>query len=102
MVIDQAGDALAERFIKELHFFLKTGTSDSRKDWFAVGEQKKLPNEVGGNDTTLPENVAGEMRKLLADYNALPAKTFEDIVAFHMAYSSLPGWKWPCRPPDPL
>ena len=75
MVIDQAGSALTERLIKELHFVLKTGTSDSRKDWFAVGEYKKLPNEVGGNDTTLPENVAGEIRKLLADYNALPSKT---------------------------
>ena len=85
MVIDQAGSALTEKFIKELHFVLKTGTSDSRKDWFAVGDYKKLPNEVGGNDTTLPEDVAGEIRKLLSDYNALPSKTFEDIVAFHVA-----------------
>ena len=89
MVIDQAGSALTEKFIKELHFVLKTGTSDSRKDWFAVGEYKKLSNEVGGNDTTLPENVAGEMRKLLEDYNALSAKTFEDIVAFHVAFERI-------------
>ena len=89
MVIDQAGSALSEKFIKELHFVLKTGTSDSRKDWFKVGEYKKLPNEVGGNDTTLPENVAGEMRKLLADYNALPSKTFEAIVAFHVAFERI-------------
>ena len=89
MVIDQAGSALTEKFIKELHFVLKTGTSDSRKDWFAVGEYKKLPNEVGGNDTTLPENVAGEIRKLLADYNALLFKTFEDIVAFHVAFERI-------------
>ena len=89
MVIDQAGSALTEKFIKELHFVLKTGTSDSRKDWFAVGEYKKLPNEVGGNDTTLPENVAGEIRKLLADYNALPSKNFEDIVAFHVAFERI-------------
>ncbi len=89
MVIDQAGSALTEKFIKELHFVLKIGTSDSRKDWFAVGEYKKLPNEVGGNDTTLPENVAGEMRKLLADYNALPAKSFEDIVAFHVSFERI-------------
>ena len=89
MVIDQAGNALTERFIKELHFVLKTGTSDSRKDWFAVGEYKKLPNEVGGNDTTLPENVAEEIRKLLAEYNALPSKTFEDIVAFHAAFERI-------------
>ena len=78
MVIDQAGYALTEKFIKELHFVLKTGTSASRKDWFKVGDYKKLPNEVGGNDATLPEDVAGEMCKLLAYYNALPAKTFED------------------------
>ncbi|MBQ7328471.1 MAG: Fic family protein [Oscillospiraceae bacterium] len=89
MVIDQAGSALTEKFIKELHFVLKTGTSDSRKDWFAVGEYKKLPNEVGGNDTTLPENVASEIRKLLADYNALPSKTFEDIVAFHVSFERI-------------
>ena len=89
MVIDQAGSALTEKFIKELHFVLKTGTSDSRKDWFSVGDYKKLPNEVGGNDTTLPENVAGEMRKLLADYNALPTKNFEDIVAFHVAFERI-------------
>lgn len=89
MVIDQAGSALTEKFIKELHFVLKTGTSDSRKDWFNVGDYKKLPNEVGGNDTTLPEDVAGEMRKLLADYNALPSKNFEDIVAFHVAFERI-------------
>ena len=89
LVIDQAGAALTEKLIKELHFTLKTGTSDSRKDWFAVGEYKQLPNEVGGNDTTLPENVAGEMRTLLADYNTRPAKTFEDIVAFHVAFERI-------------
>ena len=94
-MIDQAGATLTAKFIKELHFVLKTGTSDSRKDWFAAGEYKELPNEVGGNDTTLPENVAGEIRKLLADYYALPSKTFED-------HPSLPRRKWPCRPPDPL
>ena len=105
MVIEQAGNALSEKFIKELHFVLKTGTSDSRKDWFAVGEYKKLPNEVGGNDTTLPEDVTSEMRKLLADYNALSSKAFEDIVTFHVAFEripSLPGRKWPRRPLDPL
>ena len=89
LVIDQAGAALTEKLIKQLHFVLKTGTSDSRKDWFAVGEYKKLPNEVGGSDTTLPENVGAEMRKLLTSYNALSAKTFEDIVAFHVAFERI-------------
>ena len=89
LVIDQAGATLTEKLIKELHAVLKTGTSDSRKDWFNVGSYKKLPNEVGGSDTTLPENVAGEMQKLLADYNGLPTKTFEDIAAFHVAFERI-------------
>ena len=89
MVIDKARSALTEKFIKELHAVLKTGTSDSRKDWFNVGEYKKLPNEVGGRDTTLPENVAAEMETLLETYNALPSKSFEDIVAFHVAFERI-------------
>ena len=89
MIIDEVNAPLTEKFIKRLHSALKTGTGDSRKDWFAVGEYKKLPNEVGGNDTTLPENVADEIRKLLAEYNALPSKTFEDVVAFHVAFERI-------------
>ena len=89
MVIDQVGNALTEKFIKALHAMLKTGTSDSRKDWFAVGEYKGLPNEVGGSDTTLPENVGKEMRRLLEGYNALPRKTLEDLVAFHVAFERI-------------
>lgn len=85
MVIDGAGATLSERFIKDLHFALKTGTGDSRKDWFAVGAYKKLPNEVGGKETTLPENVSAEMQRLLTNYNELPSKTLEDLIAFHVA-----------------
>lgn len=89
IVIDQAMGALTEKLIKGLHAVLKTGTSDSRKDWFAVGEYKKLPNEVGGHDTTMPEDVADKMRELLTDYNAQPSKTLEDIVAFHVAFERI-------------
>lgn len=89
IVINQAMGALTEKLIKELHAVLKTGTSDSRKDWFAVGEYKKLPNEVGGHDTTMPEDVADKMRELLTDYNAQPSKTLEDIVAFHVAFERI-------------
>ena len=62
MIIDDAKVALTEKFIKELHLVLKNGTSDSRKDWFAVGDYKKLPNEVVGRDTALPEEVADKMK----------------------------------------
>ena len=88
-IIDNAKNALSEKYIKELHFLLKSGTSDSRKDWFAVGEYKKLPNEVGGIDTTLPEEVHNEVKALLAWYNSLENVTFEDIVEFHVRFERI-------------
>ena len=79
----------SNHFIKELHHILKTGTSDSRKDWFAVGEYKRLPNEVGGMQTSLPEEVADKMKALLSDYNAVPKKTLDDILDFHVRFERI-------------
>ena len=89
LIIDNAKAALTEKFIKELHFILKSGTSDSQKDWFAVGEYKKLPNEVGGIETALPEDVADEMKNLLKEYNSKGEKTFEDILDFHVKFERI-------------
>lgn len=89
MVIEGANQLLSEEFIKHLHDELKRGTSNSRKDWFAVGEYKKLPNEVGGQETTAPENVAVRMSELLKTYNSNAGKTLEDIVAFHECFESI-------------
>lgn len=83
LVIDNAEQPLTEDFIKLLHRTLRTGTSDSRKDWFAVGEYKKLPNEVGGRSTTPPEQVAEKMRELLKQYAQTDKKTLKDLVEFH-------------------
>lgn len=89
LVIESAGQMLSEPFIKKLHLTLKSGTSDSRKDWFAVGEYKKIPNEVGEKNTTAPEEVATAMKQLLAAYNAEQNKTFENLIAFHVAFESI-------------
>ncbi|MBO7223396.1 MAG: Fic family protein, partial [Kiritimatiellae bacterium] len=89
MIIDNARYALTEKFIKELHKTLKTGTTDSRKDWFAVGDYKKMPNEVGGMETVLPEAVSEEIKKLLAEYNSKENKTFEDILDFHVKFERI-------------
>lgn len=89
LIIDHAASTLSEHFIKELHHILKTGTSDSRKDWFAVGEYKRLPNEVGGMQTALPEEVADKMKALLSDYNAVPKKTLDDILDFHVRFERI-------------
>ena len=89
MVIDSANYALSEAFIKQLHAVLKSGTSDSRLDWFVVGDYKRLPNEVGGMDTTAPENVSTEIRKLLAEYNSVANKTFDDLLDFHYRFECI-------------
>ena len=80
---------LSEAFIKQLHTILKSGTSDSRMDWFVVGDYKRLPNEVGGIDTTLPENVSAEIKKLLAEYNAIENKTLDDLLDFHYRFERI-------------
>lgn len=89
LVIDNAEKPLTEKFIKELHFTLKVGTSDSLKSWFNVGDYKSRPNEVGGNETCQPENVAKEMKQLLTTYNSLKNKTIEDIIEFHYYFESI-------------
>lgn len=88
-IIDNAEYKLTEKFIKELHHILKVGTSDSRKDWFAVGEYKRLPNEVGGMDTVLPEKVHEEIRKLLSLYHAKNKVTLEEIIDFHVKFEQI-------------
>ena len=89
MIIDHAKDVLSEKFIKDLHFVLKNGTSDSRKEWFVVGDYKKIPNEVGGMNTTLPEEVAQRMKELLKEYNDKKEKSFEDILDFHVRFERI-------------
>ncbi len=89
MIIERAEQRLSEALIKELHAILKAGTSDSRKEWFAVGEYKRLPNEVGGNETTPPERVKQEMRTLIREYNALKNKSLDDILDLHYRFEAI-------------
>ena len=89
LIIDNARTVLTEEFIKELHLFLKNGTSDSRRDWFVVGDYKKLPNEVGGMNTTPPEEVSGKMKALLNEYNVKEEKSLEDILDFHVKFEKI-------------
>ena len=89
LIIDRAEGKITESLIKELHRILKSGTSDSRLDWFAVGDYKRIPNEVGGKDTTAPEDVPAAVRKLLTEYNRKEVKTLRDIVDFHYRFECI-------------
>lgn len=88
-VIEMADKPLSEKLIKELHRILKSGTSDARKDWFAVGDYKKLPNEVGGRSTALPEEVESQCVALLKEYQAKKEKTLRDLVEFHYRFECI-------------
>ena len=89
MIIDNAKATLTEKFIKELHLILKNGTSDSRKDWFAVGDYKRIENEVGGMPTTKPENVCKELKVLLKSYNNIKQKSLKEIIEFHYEFEKI-------------
>ena len=88
-VIDHATDKITEAHIKQLHAILKTNTSDSRKDWFAVGDYKQLSNEVGEQETVAPKEVHRHMKALLSNYNALKQVTFDDILDFHVRFERI-------------
>ena len=88
-VIDFANYQLSEPFIKELHKILKTGTSDANLPYFAVGDYKKRPNVVGERETTIPNLVPQEMKKLIDEYNKKDNHSFEEIVAFHVEFERI-------------
>lgn len=89
LIIDRADERISEGMIKELHRILKEGTSDSRRDWFAVGDYKRLPNEVGGNRTTAPEEVHRKMKAMLSEYNSIRKKSLEDIIDMHQRFECI-------------
>ena len=89
LVIEGANTKLTESFIKQLHFILKSGTTDSQKSWFKVGDYKMLENEVGGSETTKPAEVAGAIKALLKEYNSKSKITFDDILDFHVRFESI-------------
>ena len=88
-IIAHATDRITETHIKELHKILKTNTSDSQKTWFAVGDYKRLANEVGGEETALPADVHRRMKELLAGYNSLKHIDFDDVLDFHVQFERI-------------
>ena len=89
LVIENAMKPLTESFIKELHRTLKNGTGDSRQTWFAVGNYKKVANEVGGEATMLPSRVPSAMKALLNEYHTGSDKTLDDLLDFHVRFEHI-------------
>ena len=93
LIIEGAHTKLTESFIKQLHFILKSGTTDSQKSWFKVGDYKMLENEVGGSETTKSAEVASAIKSLLKEYNSKSKITFDDILDFHVRFESIPPFQ---------
>ena len=88
-VIDHATDKVTEAHIKQLHRILKANTSDSQKDWFVVGDYKKLPNEVGEEKTVEPKSVHKHMAKLISDFNSKGSISLDDVIDFHVKFERI-------------
>jgi len=88
-LLDIADEPLSNKIIKEFHRILKTGTFDAAKGWCEIGEWKKQPNEVGGKETTLPQNVEADMNKLNEWYNVLPEIVFKNIIEYHYRFETI-------------
>lgn len=89
VMLEESFEVLSEKMIKNYHRLLKNGTVDARKDWFSVGDYKKLPTEVRGKKTVSPKEVSTEMKKLLSWYNGLSEITVEKIIDFHYRFESI-------------
>ncbi|MBR3158509.1 MAG: Fic family protein [Atopobiaceae bacterium] len=89
LALDRATTRLSIKLVRELHHILKEGTSDAAQDWFALGDWKRFPNEVGGRMTTLPERVDAEMRELVASYEAGGTHDFDDLLDFHVRFERI-------------
>ena len=88
-IIDNAKKTLTETAIKTLHLMLKSGTGDSAKNWFKVGDYKLKPNEVGGEATCPPAEVGKEIKALLEEYNGKDKRGIEDIIDFHQRFEKI-------------
>ena len=88
-MLDIADQNLTEYIIKKFHKILKEGTMNSRKEWFNVGDYKKLANEAGNMKTSLPKQTPKDMQKLMEWYNALPKVTIKDIIEFHARFEKI-------------
>lgn len=88
-VIDHATDKVTEAHIKQLHRILKANTSDSQKDWFVVGDYKKLPNEVGEEMTVELKAVHKHMAKLISNFNSKGTISLDDVIDFHVKFERI-------------
>lgn len=88
-MLDIADQNLTEDIIKKFHKILKEGTMDSRKEWFNVGDYKKLVNEAGNMKTSSPKQTPKDMKKLMEWYNSLPKVTIKEIIEFHARFEKI-------------
>lgn len=89
LIIENAKKMVTENLIKQLHFILKNGTSDSRKSWFVVGDYKKIANTVGDIKTASPKEVSQKMKELIIEYNKIKNKTLDDLLDFHYRFETI-------------
>lgn len=87
--LENAREPISASMLKELHRLLKNGTSDSDLPWFAVGDYKRLPNEVSGKLTVAPEDVPAAISDLLERYSPASKHTLDQIIDLHVRFERI-------------
>jgi len=88
-MLECADNPLSEEIIKEFHKILKQSSFDSHKEWFNIGEYKKLPNVVGEKETTHPLKVKEEMDYLINKYLNNNEIDLKKIIDFHYKFERI-------------
>ena len=87
-MLDTINEDLTEELIKRFHYELKSGVFEDRANGYAIGDYKKRPNMVGMYKTTLPDEVATEMSRLL-DWYSKQEKNLNTMAEFHARYEMI-------------
>lgn len=88
-IIDAANRKLTESIIKKLHKILYTAINLKNREWFKIGEYKKLPNTIYDIETTTPEDTEEAVKNLLLQYNKKKNISINDIIDFHVSFERI-------------
>ena len=89
-MLDIADKKLTEEQIKHFHQLLFRGTEESMKNWFAVGDYKKVANMIGMFiETSIPEDTPIHMQKWLHDYHKEQNPELKEIALSHFRFEKI-------------
>ncbi len=91
-IIDNIDEPLTKDMLIKMNVMLKKNTTDETNPKYNVGGFKTFPNIIGTINvinTSKPEDVEGDIEKLLSWYNSKNVINIEDIIEFHVRFERI-------------